>query len=166
MDRLGIQSLNAGAPDLRLSGDQTQRGTYTQRRRNQMAYGGIAGLDGRKAYGLGSWFQDVKDKFVDDIIPNEIKENPLLTAAILGSSTKIPGLPTTGWLGDLLGKAEGIPVLGPIADVMQTTGTGITDLINKIPGVCHAGCFASGNRFVQISLRGLPCTPGPPITVS
>ena len=62
MDRLGIQSLNAGAPDLRLSGDQTQRGTYTQRRRDQMAYGGIAGLDGRKRYGLGSWFQEQKDK--------------------------------------------------------------------------------------------------------
>ena len=65
MDRLGIQSLHAGAPDLRLTGDQTQRGTYTQRRRNQMAYGGIAGLDGRKAYGLGSWFQEQKDKFLD-----------------------------------------------------------------------------------------------------
>ena len=41
MNRLGIQSLNAGAPDLRLSGDQTQRGTYTQRRRTQMA-GGVS----------------------------------------------------------------------------------------------------------------------------
>ena len=43
MNRLGIQSLNAGAPDLRLTGDQTQRGTYVQRRRNQMAGGGIMG---------------------------------------------------------------------------------------------------------------------------
>ena len=44
MNRLGIESLNAGAPDLRLTGDQTQRGgTYTQRRRNQMAGGGIMG---------------------------------------------------------------------------------------------------------------------------
>ena len=74
MNRLsGIPTLNAGAPDLRLSGDQTQRGTYVQRRRNQMAYGGIAGLDGRKAYGIGSWFQKAKDKFVDDIVPNELK---------------------------------------------------------------------------------------------
>ena len=62
MDRLGIQSLNAGAPDLRLSGDHTQRGTYTQRRRDQMAYGGIAGLDGRKRYWIGSAFQKwIKD---------------------------------------------------------------------------------------------------------
>ena len=85
MDRLGIQSLHAGAPDLRLTGDQTQRGTYTQRRRNQMAYGGIAGLDGRKAYGLGSWFQEQKDKFVDDIIPNELKESPVGAALVGGA---------------------------------------------------------------------------------
>ena len=39
----GIRSLNAGAPDLRLSGDQTQRGSYVQRRRAQMAGGGIMG---------------------------------------------------------------------------------------------------------------------------
>ena len=110
MNRLGIQSLNAGAPDLRLSGDQTQRGTYTQRRRNQMAYGGIAGLDGRKAYGIGSWFQKAKDKVVDDFIPNEIKENPLLTAAILGGASNymdiIPGdMDSTGWINNLLGGA-------------------------------------------------------------
>ena len=84
MNRLGIQSLNAGAPDLRLTGDQTQRGTYVQRRRNQMAYGGIAGLDGRKRYGIGSWFQEkikdpIKEKFVDPAI-DFVTENPLLTA--------------------------------------------------------------------------------------
>ena len=64
MNRLGIQSLNAGAPDLRFTGDQTQRGSYVQRRRNQMAYGGIAGADGRKRYGLGSFFQ----KYIKDPI--------------------------------------------------------------------------------------------------
>jgi hypothetical protein len=110
MNRLGIQSLNAGAPDLRLTGDQTQRGTYTQRRRNQMAYGGIAGLDGRKAYGIGSWFQKAKDKVVDDIIPNEIKENPLATAALIGGGINqfgIPGMDQAGqgWINDLLGGA-------------------------------------------------------------
>ena len=104
----GIKSLNSGAVDLRLSGDQTQRGTYTQRRRDQMAYGGIAGLDGRKAYGIGSWFQKAKDKVVDDFIPNEIKENPLLTAAILGGASNymdiIPGdMDSTGWINNLLG---------------------------------------------------------------
>ena len=57
--------------------------------------------------------EKLKDKFVDDIIPNEIKENPLLTAALVGGGINqfglpsIPGLDTKGmgqnWLGDLLG---------------------------------------------------------------
>jgi len=51
--------------------------------RQMAAYGGIMGMDGRKQYGIGSFFQKAKDKFVDDIIPNEIKENPLVTAALV-----------------------------------------------------------------------------------
>ena len=53
--------------------------------RQNAAYGGIMGMDGRKQYGIGSFFQKAKDKFVDDIIPNEIKENPLLTAAAVAA---------------------------------------------------------------------------------
>ena len=34
------KQLQAGAPDLRLTGDQRHRGTYTQRRARQMAAGG------------------------------------------------------------------------------------------------------------------------------
>ena len=178
-------SLNAGAPDIRLSGDQQMAsmepsqestlediyyeligmgfspeeaakrarefydemskapqqdsgimaaapGTYTQQRKQMMAGGGIAGLEKRQGYFLG----DLVRKIKDDIIPNEIKENPLLTAALVGGSTKfLPEGYGQGWLGDLLGKAEGVPVLGSIADVMQTTGTGITNLVNMIPGV-------------------------------
>ena len=87
-------------------------GTYTQQRKQMMAYGGIAGADGRKAYGIGSWLQEKKDKIVDDLIPNELKENPLLTAALVGGGINQFGLPDflTGgtdvgqnWLGDLLG---------------------------------------------------------------
>jgi len=44
------QQLQAGAPDLRLTGDQTHRGTYTQRRRAQMSSGGISQL--KKAQNL------------------------------------------------------------------------------------------------------------------
>ena len=51
MNRLGIESLNAGAPDLRLSGDQTQRGTYTQRRRGIMG----AAEGGRIGFQCGRW---------------------------------------------------------------------------------------------------------------
>ena len=47
------QQLQAGAPDLRLTGDQTHRGTYTQRRRNQMAGGGIASMRDRIKYNVG-----------------------------------------------------------------------------------------------------------------
>ena len=84
-------------------------GTYTQRRRRQMAYGGIAGLDGRMQYGLGSWFQEkIMDPIkgtADKLIPNELKEiasSPVGLAALTAATTKIPG-PTQGWLGDLLG---------------------------------------------------------------
>ena len=41
--------------------------------RQMAAYGGIMGLDGRKQYGIGSWWQE---KIMDPI-----KKNPLLTAA-------------------------------------------------------------------------------------
>jgi hypothetical protein len=60
--------------------------------RQMAAYGGIMGMDGRKQYGIGSWFQKAKDKVVDDLIPNEIKENPLLTAALVaGGNELLPG---------------------------------------------------------------------------
>ena len=36
----------------------TAKPTYTQSRKQNLAYGGIAGLDGRRQYGLGSWFQE------------------------------------------------------------------------------------------------------------
>ena len=62
--------------------------TYTQKRKQSLAYGGIAGLDGRKRYGIGSWFQEKIMDPVKKVIPNEIKENPLLTAAVIGGSTK------------------------------------------------------------------------------
>ena len=53
-----------------------------------LAYGGIAGADGRRQYGIGSWFQK---KIMDPI-----KKNPLITAAVLGAGANylpkmIPG---------------------------------------------------------------------------
>ena len=111
----GITSLNAGAPDLRLSGDQTQRGTYVQRRRTQMAGGGIT--NARKGYflgGVGDFLGSVKDKIVDDLIPNELKN--VGGAALAGGALLNQfGIPFTGqftqsgdpfgqnWLGELLG---------------------------------------------------------------
>ena len=119
-------------------------GTYTQKRKdNMMAYGGIAGADGRKRYGLGSLFQKAKDKFVDDIIPNEIKENPVLTAALIGGGINqfgipdfVPGVGGMGqnWLGNLLGAA--IPGDAAIDTVFGKEGVGYTlpELIQGMPG--------------------------------
>ena len=145
MNRLGIQSLNAGAPDLRLSGDQTQRGTYTQRRRAQMAGGGITSMRDQIKYNVGPGetlvgkpgglvepgvkqygiLSKLKDKIVDDLIPNEIKENPMVSAALLGGAANymdlIPGqaMDSRGWINDLLG--AGGKMLGTGARNVGTT---------------------------------------------
>jgi hypothetical protein len=158
-------SLNAGAPDIRLSGDQQMAsmepsqestlediyyeligmgfspeeaakrarefydemskapqqdsgimaaapGTYTQQRKQMMAGGGIAGLEKRQGYFLG----DLVRKIKDDIIPNELKENPIATALLGGAAVNQLGLPDfltesmgmgsdvgQNWLGNLLG---------------------------------------------------------------
>ena len=128
---MGGPTLQAGAPDLRLTGNQNHRGTYTQRRRNQMAGGGITQIgkpgglveSGISKYGALDFItkplEKLKDKIVDDIIPNEIKENPMATALVGGALLNqfglpsIPGLDTKGmgqnWLGDLLGGIPGVP---------------------------------------------------------
>ena len=136
MDRLsGIPTLNAGAPDLRLSGDHN-RGTYVQRRRNQMAYGGIAGLAGRMQYGIGSWFQKkikdpIKEKIVDPVI-DLVTDNPMLATLGGGALLNQFGIPFTGtagdrmgqnWLGELLGNVGGT---GTIDMVLGKGGTGQT----------------------------------------
>ena len=97
--------------------------TYTQKRKQSLAYGGIAGLDGRKKYGIGSWFQEnIKDP-IAKLIPNEIKDNPVLSAAVLGGAVNQWGLPDwlipdsiagssnadigKNWIGNLLSKVPG-----------------------------------------------------------
>ena len=92
----------------------TARPTYTQSRKQRMAYGGIAGLDGRKRYGIGSWFQEnIMDPIkstADKLIPNELK-NPAILAGLVGLGANykdlIPGdMSSEGWIGDLLGGAS------------------------------------------------------------
>ena len=142
----GITSLNAGAyanlpqQDIRLSGDH--RPTYTQRRRNQMANGGITSMRDQIKYNVGPGetlvgkpgglvepgvkqygiLSKIKDKIVDDLIPNELKENPLFTAALVGGGINQLGLPDfltesigmgsnvgQNWIGDLLSAIPGTP---------------------------------------------------------
>jgi hypothetical protein len=137
MNRLGIQSLNAGAPDLRLTGDQTQRGTYVQRRRNQMAGGGIMGsnagsmlvaptADGsRPGYGwLGDAWDWTKEK-VGKLIPNELK-NPLGATAAAVAANYLPKAFGADTVLTQLGK---LPVIGPVAETIGNIGTGIGDII-------------------------------------
>lgn len=98
MYNMGGPSLQAGAPDITLTGDM--RPTYSAMRKQRMAYGGIAGADGRKRYGIGSWFQEN--------IMDPIKDNPVTSAVIGGGLVNQFGIPFTddygkNFLGDLIG---------------------------------------------------------------
>jgi len=160
------QQLQAGAPDLRLTGDQTHRGTYTQRRRNQMAGGGIASMRDRIKYNVGPGetlvgkpggivepgveqygiLSKIKDKIVDDLIPNEIKENPVAAAALLGGAANyvdlIPGeMSSEGWIGDLIGGAKDMMGMGQqstIGNLGNLTG------INMDPYIMGGGISGTG----------------------
>ena len=75
----------------------------------QMAYGGIAGADGRRAYGIGSWFQK---KIMDPI-----KKNWKPIAAVgAGLALDRWGIPIgeknigQGWLGSILNKTRTVGV--------------------------------------------------------
>jgi len=56
--------------------------------RENKAYGGIMGMDGRKQYGIGSWFQE---KIMDPI-----KKNPMISAAAAALAYDQFGIPTGG----------------------------------------------------------------------
>jgi len=85
--------------------------------REKAAYGGIMGLDGRKQYGIGSWFQEN--------IMDPIKENPLVAAAAAAAGVDYFGIPDYDILGDL-GGLGGNKVL--------TGGNTIGELLAKKPG--------------------------------
>ena len=129
-------------------------GTYTQRRRRQMAGGGITSLQNRPGYflgGVGDFFGGIKDKIVDDLIPNELKEiasSPVGLAALTAATTKIPG-PTQGWLGNLLGTVgENVPILEPITTGMQNIGEVISGIPSNIGNI-----FTGGSDVVNQELR-------------
>ena len=160
MNRLsGIPTLNAGAVDLRLSGDQTQRGSYVQRRRAQMAGGGITQIGkpgglvepGISGYGMLDFITKplgkLKDKIVDDIIPNELK-NPAVLATLAGVGLNqfglpnIPGMGKIGlekgmgqnWLGNILGQDL---VFGPGGEQFPdySNVTGVVNPNWQTPGI-------------------------------
>ena len=75
-----------------------------------MAYGGTPGADGRRQYGIGSWFQK---KIMDPI-----KKNPLITAAILagGSNYLLPESMGGGWIDRALQTNVGQGLAGIMKD--------------------------------------------------
>jgi len=100
--------------------------------RQMAAYGGIMGMDGRRQYGIGSFFQKLKDKVVDDLIPNEIKDNPLATAAAIAAGDQIffdgAGRKSiTGPLKDLIMGKEVERIVGSDRDVIKEKSGGILD---------------------------------------
>ena len=75
-----------------------------------MAYGGIAGPDGRRAYGIGSWFQK---KIMDPI-----KKNPLISAAVLGAGAHF--LPPGGsWITKALQGAKKSGITSALGSIMK-----------------------------------------------
>ena len=131
----------------------------------QMAYGGIAGADGRRAYGIGSWFQE---KIMDPI-----KKNPLVSAAAAALAVDQFGIPGTSvggdkltqkFLGDLLYGKEVDKQVGERArDIIRTRpeSGGITGVMKKLAGIETAGGkstlgqdFASGVARSIIPLAG------------
>ena len=137
-------------------------------KRQMAAFGGIMGMDGRRKYGIGSFFQKLKDKVVDDLIPNEIKDNPLATAALLAGGYDL----TRGDDSVLKGIFKGIPefitggedkpnIIKRVLDTKTKEGkstiggdilSGIATNIVPIVGGLTAGLFTKN----QPEQKGLP----------
>jgi len=76
----------------------------------QGAYGGIAGADGRRQYGIGSWFQK---KIMDPI-----KKNPLVSAAVLGAGAHF--LPSGGsWITKALEGVKGSGIGSALGSIVS-----------------------------------------------
>jgi len=97
--------------------------TYTQSRKQQMAYGGTAGADGRRRYGIGSWFQEKIMDPIKKVIPNELKaiaKSPIGKAALMYAGGAGLGALAAGSGGTGLG----LSMLKP-SNVLSNIGTGI-----------------------------------------
>ena len=88
----------------------SEEGTFSIPSRSSKAYGGIMGDDGRRQYGIGSWFQE---KIMDPI-----KNNPVTSAVVGGALLNQFGIPFTGnatdgrmgqnFIGNLLGGRDAV----------------------------------------------------------
>jgi len=121
-------------------------------KRQMAAYGGIMGLDGRKKYGLGSWFQEN--------IMDPIKENPelALAAAAYGIDTLgIPGTEIGGdkyinkTLGSIYDYVTDDPD-GPKGDkksILSNVGSAVTKNLVPIIGGLASGLFTKNQQGGQ-----------------
>ena len=150
MYNMGGSSLETGAPDITLTGDM--RPTYSAMRKQRLAGGGIASMRDRikydvkpgetlvgkpgglvepgvKQYGLLS---KIKDKIVDDLIPNEIKENPVLTA--LGGAALVNQFGIPQRIADYIGTGTGQNFVGNLLSAVVPGSTQFdTVLGNLVP---------------------------------
>ena len=87
--------------------------------RAMAAYGGLMGADGRKQYGIGSWFQK---KIMDPI-----KNNPVTAATIAALGVNQFGIPGTGGDGvdDNFGRGFIGDLFGKIPDSVKSAGKDI-----------------------------------------
>jgi len=154
MYNMGGSSLQTGAPDITLTGDM--RPTYSAMRKQRLAGGGIAGLQNRQRYFIGGVTDFLKsgyDKFVDDIIPNEIKENPVVSGLIGAGLINQFGLPGSQYIG--LNENFGQNFLGNLINKDLVIGPGgeqISDLSDanigfEIPKESTGGYFPNLSRF-------------------
>jgi len=113
--------------------------------RQMAAYGGIMGVDGRKQYGIGSWFQEN--------IMDPIKENPEIAAAaaLYGLDTfEVPGVPGTG--GGKINKTIGSIYNNPtVQDILYGKETNT----NKEPSSTDIGKSERSGGIVNSLIKNL-----------
>jgi len=95
--------------------------------RENKAYGGIMGLDGRRQYGIGSWFQE---KIMDPI-----KKNPIVStaAAALAADRFLPEGKGRGFLTDFLLGEQNVDTGGNVfrsGGAFEKVGSGIQKVLN------------------------------------
>jgi len=90
-------------------GNQGIGGLMPQAQPMGMAYGGTPGADGRRQYGIGSWFQK---KIMDPI-----KKNPLISAAVLAGGSTLMG-PYKGWMGEALKGLKGKGITSALGGIL------------------------------------------------
>jgi len=131
-------------------------------KRQMAAYGGIMGLDGRKKYGIGSWFQEN--------IMDPIKENPEIALAAAGYGLDTFGIPigdgkkiggdkyinrTLGSIFDYVSDDPDGPD-GKKKSILSNVGSALTENIVPIVGGLASYLFTKDQPGGQPGGQGIP----------